>query len=359
MGMTDFFRRSKPPLLAAVAHNDTPSQDRIDAALALGASIIRSAENRTNLISELGIDAAFAMPAADWDLQTSDYVRAYRLLSSLTWDEIRFLRLRCQFFTGTTLLTMSSCAGGPSSADPIPWKFETQWDGKTRDKIAARWRALTKRRRHVMQVPNILGECGWWIDSALVNADVVDYQERINLIDNGGLIDRLSDKRPRILEIGGGYGALAYALASILNPSQYVICDLPESLLFSGLYLSTAQDKPPRLYASRDHLAPRIDGEICLLPNYLFQTALSGESFDLVINTLSMSEMSPHQVSTYGALISKAIGRNGDFFEQNFDMRFRGLIDCKDYLWPHFRRFRRVPKLSKKLDHGRTTIWSN
>ncbi len=122
-----------------------------------------------------------------------------------------------------------------------PWKFETQWDGKTRDKIAARWRALTKRRRHVMQVPNILGECGWWIDSALVNADVVDYQERINLIDNGGLIDRLSDKRPRILEIGGGYGALCSALTSIFSPSQYVICDLPESLLFSGLYLSLAQ----------------------------------------------------------------------------------------------------------------------
>ena len=40
MGMTDFFRRSKPPLLAVVAHNDVPRKDRIDAALALGALIV-------------------------------------------------------------------------------------------------------------------------------------------------------------------------------------------------------------------------------------------------------------------------------------------------------------------------------
>ena len=359
MGIAEFFTRPKSPPLASVSANDVPCQDRIDAALTLGASIIKSVEIRASLIRELEIDPSFAMPAADWDLQTSDYVRAYRLLSSLTWDEIRFLRLRCQFFTGTTLLTMSSCAGGPSSADPIPWKFETQWDGKTRDKIAARWRALTKRRRHVMQVPNILGECGWWIDSALVNADVVDYQERINLIDNGGLIDRLSDKRPRILEIGGGYGALCSALTSIFSPSQYVICDLPESLLFSGLYLSLAQVRPLQLYAAADDLAPRAGAEICLLPNYLAQSALADASFDLVVNTLSMSEMCPHQVAIYGAMISKAIGRNGFFFEQNFDLRHRGLIDCKDYLWPCFRRFGRVPKLSKKLDHGRTTIWWN
>ena len=310
------------------------------------------------MIRELGIDPKFAMPAADWDLQTSDYVRAYRLLTSLTWEETRFLRLRCANFTGTSLLTMEN-AVGLSSADPIPEKFETLWNDKTRDKIIERWRMLTRSRSHIMHAPNILGECGWWIDGTLVNADVVDYQERIDLMSDGGLLRRFSGRHPRILEIGGGYGALCLALTGIFDASQYVICDLPESLLFSGLYLSSASDTPLRLFAPGDDLAPRANGEICLLPNYLAQSAIDYEGFDLVVNTLSMSEMSPHQVSIYGATISKAIGKDGFFFEQNFDLRHRGLIDCKEYLWPCFRRCGRVPKLSRKLDHGRTTIWWN
>ena len=42
----------------------------------------------------------------------------------------------------------------------------------------------------------------------------------------------------KVLEIGGGYGALAYWFKSAFPNATYTIIDLPESLLFSRLYLS-------------------------------------------------------------------------------------------------------------------------
>ena len=59
MGIAEFFTRPKSPPLASVSANDVPCQDRIDAALTLGASIIKSVEIRASLIRELEIDPKF------------------------------------------------------------------------------------------------------------------------------------------------------------------------------------------------------------------------------------------------------------------------------------------------------------
>jgi hypothetical protein len=100
MGMADFFRRSKPPLLAVVAHNDALSQARIEAALALGSCVVAAVENRTAIILDNSIDSTFAMPAANWGSTGNDYVEAYRMLASLDWNEVRFLRLRISKLLG-------------------------------------------------------------------------------------------------------------------------------------------------------------------------------------------------------------------------------------------------------------------
>jgi hypothetical protein len=97
----------------------------------------------------------------------------------------------------------------------------------------------------------------------------------------------------------------------------------------------------------------------------------------LVINTLSMSEMSEHQVRTYAVGISKLIGTHGAFFEwnqdnrhlvrKNIDRRVNGndpmfnstdgadvtLINCKDYLPEYFSTVRQID------DEGRCHLWSN
>jgi len=57
------------------------------------------------------------------------------------------------------------------------------------------------------------------------------------------------------------------------------------------------------------------DFAIQLVPNY--QSQLIPGNFDLVINTLSLTEMSPPQQHVYGNLIKQWIGNDGLFFEQN------------------------------------------
>ena len=147
-----------------------------------------------------------------------------------------------------------------------------------------------------------------------------------------------------------------------LKPSGYPGIGLRAQMLcaFNLLaWLTIARSNRVRIAAPADTLKPQRTGEICLLPNYLAETLLPGEHFDLVINTLSMSEMTPLQVRTYGALISDAIGNAGAFFEQNHDNRGIGLIDCREYLAPFFRRREQIETQDIVSNRGAATIWSN
>jgi hypothetical protein len=327
----------------------------------LGAAIIDSVRTRRELIaSRPEIDESFAMPAANWDADTSnDYLRCYKLLATLTPQEIQLLRFRSQNFSGNNLTKMAPGAG-TSGTDPVADDLETRWNNETRDQVITHWEALTNHipSQFVLNAPNILGECGWWWKGRIVNADVVNYQERMSLIALSGMLNQFSGRSLRILEIGGGYGALCLGLLNAVKPTQYVICDLPESLLFSGLYLTTALDRDTRLVGAESSIDQGSSGEVCLLPNYLAQTHIPGNQFDLVINTLSMSEMSPHQVKTYAELISASIGSNGVFFEQNHDNKPFGLIDCKDYLGSFFRKVAFV-EASIPIVRGKAAVWSN
>jgi hypothetical protein len=355
-----FFPASaRKPSLATVSNNETPRA--IAESITLGAKIRSAVFDRELIIkSDPRIDPDFAMPAANWHSPDNDHLNSYRLLSSLNWSEIRLLRFRAQNFTGKNLVIMDD-GRGTSGSGQIPDNFETRWTEEKRQVVLNHWSALTKRlpRSLILDAPNMLGETGWWIDGKIVNVDVIDYQERINLLRLAGLFDRFANRSPRILEIGGGYGALARALVKIMAPSQYVICDLPESLLFSGLYLSLTGAAKMRLASIADTLTPLHRGEICLLPNYLAETLIAGQRFDLVINTLWLSEMSPLQVKTYAGLISKAIGHAGVFFEQNHDNRHLGLIDCREYLASFFRSETRIDPRDMPTTRGEAIIWSN
>ena len=97
----------------------------------------------------------------------------------------------------------------------------------------------------------------------------------------------------------------------MVGAKEHVICDLPESLLFSGLYLTLTEGGSVQV--TGDVYRPT-EGFV-LLPNYKFHL-LAGH-FDIVINTISMSEMTEFQVKTYAQRIVPLIGDSGVFFEQN------------------------------------------
>jgi putative sugar O-methyltransferase len=187
----------------------------------------------------------------------------------------------------------------------------------------------------------------------IVNSDTCSYQERMTLLHSAGVLQRLRGLgRPaRVLEIGGGYGALSLAVRRALPDCAYTICDLPESLLFSGLYLSLVGDEPVSMFDGE----PR-PGTVSLLPNYLFHDL--GTPFDLVINTLSMSEMSAYQIRAYAAGIKVLIGETGLFFEQNHDSRPAGLEFAAPLMMPFFQHGA-ILMIEVGLTLGHANLWAN
>jgi hypothetical protein len=93
---------------------------------------------------------------------------------------------------------------------------------------------------------------------------------------------------PAILEIGGGYGSLARTICGLNRNARYVLVDLPETLFFAELFLRHSFPDKPIAYA--DESGWPSDAEIVLVPVGL-RRLLTGQQFDLAINTNSFGEM--------------------------------------------------------------------
>ncbi len=201
-------------------------------------------------------------------------------------------------------------------------------------------------REIVYSLPNMLGEKGWLYKGTIVNHDAYAYQERLNLMWESGIINLLKEKSDlRILEIGAGWGGLARHLKQILPNAEYYIVDLPEILSFAMTYLRLT--------------LPHMNFNY--VPNYQFRE-LSGK-FDLVINTLSMNEMSIEQVKDYAEAIKDLIGDDGLFFEQNqtkrsFDASNKS-FHCKEILKHYFPNRKTIRPRIISPAHGTADIWAN
>ena len=212
----------------------------------------------------------------------------------------------------------------------------------------------------VCSPPVKLGWVGWQVGQRVVNRDLMAYQERLALLYESGVLDQLSP-RPHlnIIEIGCGYGALAFYLRRLLPQANYFVCDLPMSLFYSAVYL-TLTGNPEESRFCADHnpeLLARPWRGFTFLPHFLFND-LAGMKFDLAINTLSFAEMEPMAVEAYARGLSHLLADSGWLFEQNFDN--------SHYLLPTFCDPR--PILSQKfpfsttIDTGRwgpARVWSN
>jgi SAM-dependent methyltransferase len=347
-------------------HNRDISQAAFVRAQALRTQIVTSVENRETYVAARHLDAAFCLPAANWGQGAlNDFLRSYHHLRTGDYDVLNRLLFWSQFFSGYNQLWMAR-EFGRESVEPIAPGHD-QWliENKSRpDFWVKRWikykDAVSPNLLYAP--PGMMGQQGWSIDGIIVNHDTYAIQERINILHEAGIIAWLSGlgRPPRILEIGGGYGALAFALRRIFPSAAYVICDLPESLMFSGLYLTLCEQDDTRMIVADEALTPHLSQPgVSLLPNYMLHRLLEQHaSFDLVINTLSMSEMSAHQVGCYAAAIARLTGTSGVFFEQNQDNKAIGLIDCEDHIRDHFAHRTGVSPVLSDASQGRTNLWS-
>ncbi|HEX4148439.1 MAG TPA: putative sugar O-methyltransferase, partial [Pirellulales bacterium] len=230
--------------------------------------------------------------------------------------------------------------------------------------------------------PARFGEVGWQCQGKLVNYDTVAYLERIALLYYAGFLNRQSPisllDRPnlRILELGGGYGGLAYHIKQLLPSSRYTIVDLPESLAFSSVYLGVLFREEKNRFGAAMAGDPKPG--FSLVPNFEFPALVeSGAKFDLVINTLSLSEMSVPQIRAYCEGIAALVGQDGFFFEQNQNNHHLGLQFApeiiREYFYHHLnlgappQHHQRVPGgqlpasrgAAAVLEQGFASVWAN
>jgi hypothetical protein len=327
---------------------------------------IQSVVERPEFMRHNAIDEKFALPDANWSYDSSnEFVQLFRRIAAGATADLNLLRRYMPVFTGFHLHEVLR-----SDACPEIRVHELAAEGDIDAELAiklaernppylARHRALVAGlpRAYVLQPPLVLGEVGHLVDGVLVNHDTVVYQERINLFHRCGLLDaiarRVAQSRPvRICEIGGGYGALCRWFKTTFPDVSYTIIDLPESLLFSRLYVALTL---PTLETSLGLTEP--ENGVRFVPNYMAEELC--DSFDVIINTLSMSEMSDHQVRKYARLMHRSwLKPDGVFFEQNHDNRHVGLGCAQEILSTMFSHHHVVSDAVEAQSQGNANLWS-
>ena len=312
------------------------TESEFQSALDVCARIKHFVDNREPYIAAHGLDRAFCLPDGLWSGKAfNDYLNTFREVSGGHYEVINHLRLFMSFFSGYSLRRLSGVPGKPSfEAVTSDLDEEIAKLLEKPDEWVNRWYRLTAGlpKNLVYSPPRMLGEIGWDVDGVVVNHDSCVYQERINLMHDAGIFEWLQRRVEngaaiRILEIGAGHGALAYQIKKILPACDYWICDLPESLLFSGIYLTVTR---PDSKAGFGDEAPN---GFTLMPNHMIDR-ITGK-FDLAINALSFSEMSEHQLRVYAKKLSLVL-EDGILFEQNQDNRHLGLLSAEEILREYF-----------------------
>jgi len=349
------------------------SQDEFAVADRICKTIREIVESRASYVEQHNIDPKIAFGDANWGKDAPNALwDLYKLVVASKYEVIDKLRLYTQPFTGYQLTHFAFGSGKTPIPYPLPSDFDQKLEEIARepDQWVYGYRAL----RHCVPAdiavnpPKILGEIGWNIDGCLINHDTFYHQECLNQLYEAGIIDMLRERiqmgtKVAILEIGAGYGGIAYHLKHIIPGAKYFICDIPESLLFSSLYLAmTSPDHPCNIYdGSNVHIILNHEPGFVFIPNFMFDDLVAANiKFDLAINITSFSEMTGKQVRYYAENLKILLDDKGVLFEQNNDNRKWGYIDSKEYL-PEFITFKTTlnPKCTVSSSSKITDIWAN
>ena len=186
-----------------------------------------------------------------------------------------------------------------------PYDYRSQTDSK-RDAFVHRLHALIELGGQELVVPEneALGGFGYRLSEGLFNVDTIKFLEVLVGMKRAGLLDVLhnSNSRPSILEIGAGWGGLAYQIKALFPKVRYTIIDFPELFLFSATYLKVAYPgaRVVVLDAETDRDAVQ-DADFVFIPHTL-ASQVSCCAPDITLNVASFQEMTSEQVSAYGTL---------------------------------------------------------
>ncbi len=219
------------------------------------------------------------------------------------------------------------------------YDYRVQDDPK-RDLFESRFRALETLggRDLVVPEPEALGGFGYRIDGGLHNLDTLKFLEVLTGMRLAGVYDTLrATARPVIVEIGGGWGGLAYQLKTLIPNALYVIVDLPELFLFSSVYLGALLPHARQVFwgADADAATAWQHADVVYVPNTQADV-VAGFAPDVCVNVASFQEMTGAQVDSYAALAARA--RCPHLYSLNRDRsRYNAeLTSVRDVLGRHY-----------------------
>lgn len=138
-----------------------------------------------------------------------------------------------------------------------------------------------------------------------------------------------------ILELGGAYGGLTRMLSTYYNRSRVFFVDLPEVCVFAGYFLSKALPHKKVAVLSDLNIELFKKGsmewdqyDIFVLPTWAIEF-IPDNFIDLVVNTVSLGEMSKEYGSFYIQQIERISSRY--FYSNN-----RAVSDSKDGRYDDF-----------------------
>jgi SAM-dependent methyltransferase len=220
-------------------------------------------------------------PSAYW----ASFCSRFSYMLGLPDDAFEQLRIHTYHLTADTYLT---------------YFFETDAPEFRRRRAAS---LIGIPRQYWLREPP--GGIGFVCDGELVSHDTQRFQHVVNTLYREGVLETLKNRpagpRHMVLEIGGGYGGLAYHLTNLID-AVYIIVDLPETLLFSAAYLAMLQPNKKAYIYAPDTFAAFLRQDIAsydfvFIPNYRVEE-LATKLFDLVLNVASFQEMREDQVTT-------------------------------------------------------------
>lgn len=139
---------------------------------------------------------------------------------------------------------------------------------------------------------------GYMVEGTLVIEPALEYHYQANYFSR--LLSTVH--KPVILEIGGGYGGLAYQILKQIPEATYIGFDLPENIFIQSYYLTCAFPDLKILTFDKDQnkLTHSMieEYDIILMPNFVIPQTESRVA-DLVVNVRSLSEMPYDTIEEY------------------------------------------------------------
>lgn len=251
------------------------------------------------VIERRGDYPAALRPTGSWG--KSRFLDAARLVSEGQPETLNRLLWYTTAFTGVRPVLWAK-RSGLSLTDPIPADHRRIGRENVHNfgDVIAEFESIRRAAPDLIlpPVPPILGQTGIWHEGYILNpTNCRYYAQLVSLYLVGAL-----PEQGTLVEIGGGYGGLAYLIRKARPNLRYIAIDLPESLLFAAAYLAGAlPDQEAQIIASP---ADVFDAGLILCPND-FAPALfdAVPRIDAAINFASFGEMGEAAVDYYAGML--------------------------------------------------------